>query len=71
MGTLNIDPNLRLRVEIKNRTHLILLAQLAGIPIQSLGAVIGTATRTRGDIIPAVNILATCFQRSTSTTPPA
>ncbi len=71
MGALSIDPNLRLRVEIRNRTHLILLAQLAGIPTQSLGAVIGTAARARGDIIPAVNILATRFQRSTSTTPPA
>ena len=71
MGTLNIDPNLRFGVEIKNRTHLILLAQLASIPTQSLGAVISTADRARGDIIRAVNILATGFLRSTSTTPPA
>lgn len=59
MGTLNIDPNLRLGAEIKNRTHLILLAQPAGMPTQSLCAVIGTAARARGDIISAINILAT------------
>ena len=56
-----ISPKLHIRVEIGERTHLIIMTQLAAVPAQSLGAIIGSAAPAHDDIIRAVDILVTGF----------
>lgn len=60
---LKIQPLTKLtpEVEIQEEQHILMMPQLAGIPVRELGPVAGSLSNYRNEIISAIDLLVTGF----------